>query len=106
MYLIMANQIGLVGVAIFGIMIAGIFVYGWRAWPHLRKDPTSAALHLGYHAALITALINATADLYYFRIDFHASVTAFWFLIALALTSSRIAFERDESTVVKYPFIG
>jgi polysaccharide biosynthesis protein PslJ len=105
MYLIMANQIGLVGVGIFGMMITGIFVYGWRAWSRVRHDPGSIALHLGYHAALLTALITATADLYYFRIDFHASVTAFWFLIALCLISSRMAFEHDESTVVKKSFI-
>ena len=98
MYLIMANQIGLVGVALFGLTMLGVFVYGWRSWMHVRENPDLRSIHLGYHAALLAALINAAADLYFFRLDFHASITLFWLVVALALASSRLA---RESTVVK-----
>ncbi len=101
MYLIMANQIGLVGVAIYALMIIGILIYGWRARQVVHDDPLLESLHLGYHAALIAALINATADLYFFRLDFQSSIFSFWMVIALALASSRLALEAHELTVAK-----
>ncbi len=97
MYLIMANQIGLTGVAFFALLIVGVFVYGWRAWKVARNNDDVRAIHIGYHAALIGVLLNSTADLYFFRLDFHASITLLWLVIALCLTSSRLALERGDS---------
>jgi hypothetical protein len=94
MYLIMANQIGLVGVFVFASVIIGVFAYAAGAWRQARAMPELFGLYLGAHAALVAALINATADLYFFRLDFQASITLFWLLIALALTTSRLARER------------
>ncbi len=101
MYLIMANQIGLVGLGLFAIMILGVLVYGWRARLRGNNDERMSSIHLGYHAALIAALINATADLYFFRLDFQGSILFFWIIITLALASSRLLFEASESTVAK-----
>jgi len=101
MYLIMANQIGLVGVAVYAVMIIGVLIYGWRARQVIHDDPLLESLHLGYHAALVAALINATADLYFFRLDFQASILSFWMVVALALASSRLALEAHELTVAK-----
>lgn len=90
MYLIMANQIGLVGVFLFLLAMLGVFAYAWRAWQLARNNPELEAIHLGYHIALLVALLNAVADLYFFRIDFHASITWFWLVVALAIASSRL----------------
>lgn len=90
MYLIMANQIGITGVVIFLIAMASVFVYGYRAWRIARNDPELDSIHLGYHVALLTAMVNAVADLYFFRLDFQASITWFWLTVALALASSRL----------------
>ena len=100
MYLIMANQIGLVGVALFALLIIGVFVYSATAWRAVQHDTELRSIFLGCHAALIAALLNATADLYFFRLDFHASITLFWLVVALALACSRLALER-ELTVAK-----
>ena len=98
MYLIMANQIGMAGVLIFLVTMAGVFIYGARAWPAARRSPELAAIHLGYHAALLTGLVNAVADLYFFRLDFQAAITWFWLIVALCLASSRLVREhRDEA---------
>lgn len=97
-YLIMANQIGLVGVAIFAVTIIAVFAYGLRAWPYARSHIELDSIHLGTHAALLSVLVNAVADHYFFRIDFQASVALFWLIVALALTSSHLA---HESTVAK-----
>jgi polysaccharide biosynthesis protein PslJ len=100
MYLIMANQIGLVGVAIYAATMLAVFAYGLSAWRQVRDNPDLNAIFLGYHAALLTALVNAVADLYFFRLDFQASITLFWMTVALALASARLA---RESTVENRP---
>ncbi len=94
MYLIMANEIGLVGVGMFAATMLGVFAYGLRAWRAVQDNTELRSILLGYHAALIAALLNATADLYFFRLDFQASITLFWLMVALALASSRLALER------------
>jgi O-antigen ligase len=96
MYLIMANQIGLTGVVLFLVAMGGIFIYGWRAWSVAKHDENLDAIHLGYHVALLTALVNAVADLYYFRLDFQASITWFWLTVALALASSNLIHQKNQ----------
>lgn len=96
MYLIMGNQIGLVGVGLFLLTMFSVFAYGWKAWKYARHNEQLRSIHLGYHAALLGALINAVADLYYFRLDFHAAITLFWLVVSLCLTSSRLAIEAGE----------
>jgi hypothetical protein len=94
MYLIMANQIGLIGVFIYISTMLAILFYGVSAWKYAKNDIELDAIHLGFHCALVAALINGIGDLYYFRIDFQASITLFWLVAALALSSSRIALEQ------------
>ena len=108
LYLIMANQIGLVGLTIFLITIASVLIYGLRAWRIARRDPELDSIHLGYHVALVTAMVNAVADLYFFRLDFQGSITLFWLTVTLAVASSRLVLARAparrsqaESTLVK-----
>ena len=97
MYLIMANQIGLVGVALFASVMLGVFAYGLKAWRRVQGNTALRSILLGYHAALLAALMNGTADLYFFRLDFQASITLFWLTVALALASSRLALEHRPS---------
>lgn len=91
MYLIMANQIGLVGVAIFLTTMGSIFVHGLRSWRQVKANPDLNALHLGFHAALLTALVNGVADLYFFRTDFQASIMLFWLVVSFAIATARLA---------------
>ena len=103
MYLIMANEIGLVGVGIFAMTMLSIFAYGLRAWRAVQDNDGLRSILLGYHAALIAALLNATADLYFFRLDFQASITLFWLVVALALAASRLALETKASKAESVP---
>jgi O-antigen ligase len=103
MYLIMANQIGLLGVAIYTVSMVAILLYGLAAWKYARNDSNLDAIHLGFHCALVAALINGIGDLYYFRIDFQASITLFWLVVALSLASSRIVLGRRDSEPLRSP---
>jgi O-antigen ligase len=97
MYLIMGNQIGITGIVLFVLAMSGVFAYGWRVRHSARTDEQLDSIHLGYHIALLTALVNAFADLYYFRLDFQASITWFWLVVALAIASSRLVWEQAAS---------
>ncbi len=98
MYLIMANQIGVTGVLIFLLVMAGVLAYGARAWKSAKGHPEYAAIHLGFHAALVTGLVNAVADLYFFRLDFQSSITWFWLIVALCVASSRLVRESESDS--------
>jgi polysaccharide biosynthesis protein PslJ len=91
LYLIMANQIGLVGVAIYLLTMLGVLWHGLAAYPKARDHLALEPILLGYHAALVTALVNGVTDLYFFRIDFQGSIFLFWLTVALALASARLA---------------
>jgi hypothetical protein len=93
MYLIMANQIGLIGVGCFAAAMIGVFAYGASAWRSARDNLSLRALFIGSHAALITVLVNGTTDHYFFRLDFQGSITIFWLTVSLALITSRVARE-------------
>jgi len=95
MYLMMANQIGLVGLALFLLTMMGVFVYGAVAWGRAKRDEALDSIHLGYHAALVTGLINAIADLYFFRLEYQGSITWFWMVVALCLASSRLVISNN-----------
>jgi polysaccharide biosynthesis protein PslJ len=97
MYLIMANQIGLVGLSIYVITIGGVFAYGLYSWRSAKQNALLAPIHLGCHAALLAAMVNGFADLYFFRTDFQSSITLFWLVVALALTSSRLALDSADT---------
>ncbi len=101
MYLMMANQIGLTGLFIFLLTMTGVFFYGRRAWRFAREDPDSAAIHLGCHAALFTGLVNAIADLYFFRLDFQSSITWFWLIVALCVASSKLILDKASQRIAK-----
>lgn len=90
MYLMMANQIGLVGLMLFLLTMMAVFAYGAVAWSRAKHDEQLDSIHLGYHAALVTGLINAVADLYFFRLEYQGSITWFWIVVALCIASSKL----------------
>ena len=93
LYLIMANQIGLVGVFIFLGAMGSVLVYGLRVWNFAQENEELNSIILGLHIALVIGLVNSVADLYYFRLDFQSSITWFWLVITLAIASARLASE-------------
>lgn len=99
LYLIMANQIGLTGLLIFLLAMASIFYYAWQARKKAEDNPELDAIHLGFNVALLTALVNGLADLYFFRLDFQSAITWFWLIVALSITSSRLVLAHQEKNL-------
>jgi O-antigen ligase len=90
-YLLMAVEMGLVGLSAFLVVIAALFFEAARAWRRLRPHSELEPIWYGLHAALCGALVGGMADHYFFNLDFHHSVAFFWLFVGLAVVSSRMA---------------
>ena len=103
LYLMMAGEMGLVGVATFLIVMATLFITGWRARRGTMRQPALEPIWWGFHIALLGALLGGIFDHYFFNLDFHHSVTLFWLYVGLAAASTRLAKEpavdREQASV-------
>jgi O-antigen ligase len=90
LYLMMASEMGLVGVATFLIVMATLFVSAWRVMARAADRPEVESIWWGFHAALFGALVGGVFDHYFFNLDFHHSVTLFWLYVGLAAVSTRL----------------
>ena len=88
MYLLIAQQMGILGALAFAAVIVTLFASAARAWPHVREDDARAAIFLGAHAAIAGALFSGIFDHYFFNIDFHVSVMLFWSAVALGAAAT------------------
>jgi O-antigen ligase len=86
MYLLIAQQMGLLGVAAFVVTIMVLYLSALRAcrgvWPH----EGISAIWLGAFGAITGALISGIFDHYFFNIDFHNSVMLLWLMVAVAVS--------------------
>ncbi len=96
MYLLIAQQMGLLGLLAFLAVFVALFIGAARAWPAVRNDPHRSAIFIGAHGAVLGALFTGIFDHYFFNIDFHNSVMLLWSVIALAAaTQLRVEPLRD-----------
>lgn len=95
LYLLMAGEMGLIGLASFLVVMAVLFVGAWRVrptWTRGGEDRSGLeAIWWGFHMALVGGLIGGLFDHYFFNLDFHHSVTLFWLFVGLAAVSTRLA---------------
>jgi len=101
-YLLIAEQMGLVGLGAFLVLVAtglawavrqrrAVYAAGERRWPGL------PAQWLGLLAGLLAALAVGVVDHYFFRLSFQAAGTLFWLYVGLLLAATRLAVEGDGS---------
>lgn len=89
-YLLIAAQMGLVGLAIFLVVIGMVLTRFWRRRVAARQFPDLEPLWYGVHAAIIGGLVGGVFDHYFFSLDFHHSVTLFWLIIGLATAATEM----------------
>lgn len=90
-YLIMTEEMGIVGLGVF--CLALLTVFGWGALYRRRvlEDEKLAPLWLGAHAGLAAALTVGLVDHYFFNLDFQPAGTIFWIFVGLCLAATRLA---------------
>ena len=89
-YLLIAEEMGLVGLASFLLVLVVFFARFWRS---RHAAATAARLEpawWGLHAAMVGALVGGLFDHYFFNLDFHHSVTLFWLLAGLATATTEM----------------
>ena len=89
-YLLIAAEMGLVGLAGFLLVIGILLARFWRHRNHTLPFPHLEPLWYGYHAAVIGGLVGGVFDHYFFSLDFHHSVTIFWLFLGLATATTEL----------------
>lgn len=87
-YLLMAEEMGVVGVAVF---VATMIIFYWQAataWlGGLSNDDRLAPILLGITTALVGSMTAGLFDHYFFNLDFPHSVTLFWLYVGLGMAT-------------------
>ena len=89
LYLTIAEEMGLVGLAAFLIAVTSFFVFARRAWRRMQEeepDDRRETLLLGLTAAVAGALTGGVFDHYLFNLEFPHAVSLFWMFIGLAVS--------------------
>jgi O-antigen ligase len=94
MYLLIAEEMGLVGLAAFVAIMAALYIAAVRVYKRIPESGSLEPIWWGLHAALLGALVGGVFDHYFFNLDFHPSVAFFWLYLGLAAVSTRLV-KRD-----------
>ena len=100
-YLLMAEQMGLVGVGVFLLFLVRLYLAVWRGWRRVRahQNEELEPLMLGAWAGLSGALVAGVLDHYFFNFDFPHSVTLFWLFIGWCAAAAYMALQAPASSV-------
>jgi hypothetical protein len=88
-YLLIAEEMGLIGLTSFLVVMGLLLGRFWRT----RNAATGSdleSLWWGLHAGIIGALVGGVFDHYFFNLDFHHSVTLFWLVVGLATAATEL----------------
>jgi O-antigen ligase len=83
LYLTIAENMGLVGLTIFVLVMLGFFGMVTRSWRR-GYEPRNEALLLGLAGALLGALVSGIFDHYWFNMTYPHMTVLFWLYIGLA----------------------
>ncbi len=90
-YLLMAEEMGLVGLSVFLITMGLFFYRAASAWfAGLAQDAFLTPMLLGVAGALLGAMIAGLADHYFFNLKFPHSVVLFWLFTGLGMVAMRL----------------
>ncbi|RME65823.1 MAG: polymerase, partial [Caldilineae bacterium] len=95
LYLIMAENMGLIGLAVFLVSMAAFFVVLLRGWRR-GYAPEREDLVLGYGGAVLGALVSGLADHYWFNMTYPHMTVLFWLYLGLAMAVAMLE-ERSAS---------
>jgi hypothetical protein len=96
MYLLVAQQMGVLGLIVFASVFIALFIGAARSWPAMCNNDRLSAIFIGAHGAVLGALFTGIFDHYFFNIDFHNSVMLLWSVIALAAATQLSAKELSQ----------
>jgi O-antigen ligase len=89
LYLLIAEEMGLLGLGVFLAIMVIFFRYTWRSWKSMVDNPRLEALLLGLQTAVVGGLAGGILDHYLF--SYPHAVAFFWLYIGLAVAAARLA---------------
>lgn len=89
-YLLIAEQMGLVGLLSFAIVMGKFLARFWRVRARAVALEELESLGWGLHAGIVGALTGGIFDHYFFNLDFHHSVTLFWLVVGLGTVATEL----------------
>lgn len=89
-YLLIAEEMGLIGLAVFLLIVGLVFRQVWRAWPQVQQKQGFEAILLGLSASIAGILVGGIFDHYFFNLNFPHSVSIFWIYLGLAMVAVRL----------------
>jgi hypothetical protein len=99
-YLLIAEEMGLIGLGAFLLIIVLFFRQVWLAWPKAGQEEGLGAILLGLTAAVTGILVGGIFDHYFFNLSFPHSVSIFWIFVGLAIVAVRLATAEDVAAEV------
>jgi len=91
MYLLIAEEMGLLGLAAYTAIVAALYIAAGKVYRSLRTAGALEPIWWGLHAAILGALVGGLVDHYFFNLDFHPSVAFFWLYLGLAAAATRLS---------------
>ena len=92
LYLLITEEMGLVGLALFLVTAASFFIYTWpRARLARRMTPELEAVILGCETAVMAGLVAGVLDHYLFNLAFPHASALLWVTIAIGVAAARAA---------------
>ncbi|MBN1661101.1 MAG: O-antigen ligase family protein [Anaerolineae bacterium] len=88
-YLLIAEEMGLVGLSVFFLIMVLFAREMWRKWPRLQQQPEMEGIALGLTAGLAGIMVGGMLDHYFFNLNFPHSVAIFWLYLGLAMVAVR-----------------
>lgn len=101
-YLLMAEQMGLVGLAGFLVIMIALFTYALRSLPKM-ADPSLRTIQTGALSGVLGALTAGLFDHYFFNFNFPHTVALFWFMVGLVIVATRLGVSATASSVGSSP---
>jgi O-antigen ligase len=93
-YLLMAEEMGLIGLGVFLLIMTMFFVRVTQAWfQGISRDPRLAPILLGIAGALLGAMIGGLTDHYFFNLKFTHSASLFWLYLGLGMATVNLKTE-------------
>ena len=90
-YLLMAEEMGLIGLGLFLLAMALLFVRFWRCWRRGVLEPRLEAVLLGFGGALTGVLVAGVLDHYLFNLVYPHMTALFWLYVGLAVVTVGMA---------------
>ena len=95
-YLLIAEEMGFIGLAVFLVILGVFFREMRRAWIAVDRGGEMAGILLGLTASVAGMLVGGIFDHYFFNLDFPHSVAVFWLYLGLGLAAARLGRQQPD----------